>query len=315
MTIALVTPAPPGSRAGNGVTARRYARLLRELGHRVQVRPEWAGGRADVLIALHARKSHRSIARFRKARPEGRIVVVLTGTDLYLDLRRSATAVRSLDLADRLVVLQPLGLRALPARHRRKARAILQSLPPLPARSPSEGFEVCVVGHLRPVKDPFRPALAVRSLPPASRLAVTQLGGARDAGLAERARAEERRNPRYRWLGERPRAETLRRLARSRALVLPSLAEGGANVVTEAVAAGVPVLASRIPGSLGLLGPRYPGYFPPRDTTALRRLLLRFERDRRFRERLARACRALRPRFAPAREREALRRLLAELGV
>src|SRR5690242_16937297 len=37
MKISLITPAPKPSRAGNQVTAGRWARLLRELGHEVRV--------------------------------------------------------------------------------------------------------------------------------------------------------------------------------------------------------------------------------------------------------------------------------------
>jgi glycosyltransferase involved in cell wall biosynthesis len=60
-------------------------------------------------------------------------------------------------------------------------------------------------------------------------------------------------NPRYRWLGELPRWQALRVLARSHVLVLSSLTEGGANVISEALALGVPIVASRIAGSMGLL--------------------------------------------------------------
>ncbi|MHB8419035.1 MAG: selenoneine biosynthesis selenosugar synthase SenB [Myxococcales bacterium] len=314
LTIQVVTPAPRGSRAGNRVTARRCARLLRSLGHRVLVATEYRGGRADVLVALHARRSHRSIVRFRANCPDGRVVVVLTGTDLYLDLRSSKEVGESLALADRLVVLQPLALRSLPPPHRRKARVVIQSaVIPGRAVAPKKTFEICVVGHLREVKDPLRVAFAVRGLPETSALRVTQLGGALSAGWARRARAEERRNPRYRWLGERPRAETLRRLASARALALTSFAEGGANVVSEAIAARVPVIASRIPGSVGLLGARYPGFYPPGDTGALRALLLRLEGDARFRRKLGAHIRRLRPGFDPARERAAWAGLLDEI--
>ena len=40
----------------------------------------------DLLIALHARKSAASIEAFRRAHPAARIVLVMTGTDLYRDL-------------------------------------------------------------------------------------------------------------------------------------------------------------------------------------------------------------------------------------
>ena len=68
------------------------------------------------------------------------------------------------------------------------------------------------------------------------------------------------RDWRYLWVGERPRGQARRLLARSRLLVLSSRMEGGANVVSEALVEHVPVLASRIPGSVGLLGARYPGF-------------------------------------------------------
>jgi len=75
----------------------------------------------------------------------------------------------------------------------------------------------------------------------------------------------------------------------------------------------VPVLASRIPGSVGLLGAGYPGYFPVRDTARLARLLRRAETDRRFYRELKAWCARLAPRFRPARERAAWKKLLSEL--
>ena len=143
-------------------------------------------------------------------------------------------------------------------------------------------FEVCVLGHLRPVKDPLRTAWAARLLPASSRVRVLQVGGALSEDMAEQARAEEAANPRYRWLGERPRGQALRLLARCRLLSLTSELEGGANVISEAIALGVPVVSSRIAGSLGLLGTDYPGYFPFGDTQALADLLRRAETDTDF---------------------------------
>ena len=54
LKILIVTPAPVGSRKGNRVTARRWATILRELGHRVRVRENYTAERCDILIALHA---------------------------------------------------------------------------------------------------------------------------------------------------------------------------------------------------------------------------------------------------------------------
>ena len=110
MRIQLVTPAPRHSHTGNRVTAVRWARILRRLGHRVDVRQDWEGERCDLMLALHARRSFPSIERFHELRPELPLVVTLTGTDLYGDLETSAEARQSLEWADRLVVLQPAGL-------------------------------------------------------------------------------------------------------------------------------------------------------------------------------------------------------------
>jgi putative glycosyltransferase (TIGR04348 family) len=321
MRIILVTPAPRGSRKGNRVTAARWAAMLRRLGHRATVVGQWDGAPCDLLVALHARKSARSIERFRSACPRRPLVVVLTGTDLYRDLATSAAARRSLELADRLIVLQPRGVDALPRLLRARARVVIQSAQPAHSARPvalavhsRRAFDVCVIGHLRPVKDPFRAALAARLLPRSSRVRVLHLGGALSRAMARRARAEERANPRYRWFGELARWRTRRVLARSRLLVLSSRLEGGANVLSEAIAAGVPVLASRIPGSTGILGDDYPGLFEVGDTRGLAALLERAETEARFYRDLARRCRRLAPLVRPERELEAWRAIVRELG-
>jgi glycosyltransferase involved in cell wall biosynthesis len=173
---------------------------------------------------------------------------------------------------------------------------------------------VCVLGHLRPVKDPFRTAWAARLLPASSRLQVLQIGAALSKAMERRALAERDSNPRYRWLGELPRWKALQHLARSRLLVLTSEMEGGANAVSEAIVHSVPVLSSRISGSIGILGADYPGYFPVGDTPALADLLLRAEADPTFLRTLKAQCDRLKPLFRPGRERTAWERLLQEVS-
>jgi putative glycosyltransferase (TIGR04348 family) len=313
--IAIVTPAAAGTRHGNRNTAARWGRLLRELGHRVEIQVSWNGAPADAVIALHARRSHESMKRFADACPQRPLLLVLTGTDLYRDIRTSAEARQSLQLATRMIVLQEMGLAELPAPLRARTRVVYQSARTVPPPPPLKRcFEVVVSGHLRPEKDPFRCAAALRHVPRASRIAVTHIGGAMDPAFASEARDWAARETRYRWLGEVPHWRALRILARSRLMVLSSRMEGGANVASEALAHRVPMIASRISGNVGMLGRSYAGYYPLEDERALARLLWRAESDSRFYDLLKAQCRARRHLVTPARERESLRRLLAELA-
>jgi len=307
--IALVTPAGAGSRAGNRHTALRWAAMLRAAGHRVTVGTAWRPGEpADLMLALHARRSHASINAFARAHPDRPLVVALTGTDVYRDIRTSPEAKESLRLADHFITLQRLAARELPAALRRKVSVVVQSSPTrLRQRPVSASFRVAVIGHLREEKDPLRALIALERLPKEARIELIQLGDALDAALARQATSAMRRDGRYRWLGSVPHARALRWLASSHVLVVSSRMEGGANVVSEAIRIGVPVLASRIPGNIGLLGAGYPGYFPPGNELALANLLVRAQADAGFYRGLLQWMRSLRPMVAPRNEAAALR--------
>ena len=318
MKIGIITPAPPRSRYGNRVTAMRWAGFLKTLGHSVRIIQTYDGERFDLLIALHARRSYSSIARFHREHPQLPIIVVLTGTDLYRDLGRIKSTGKSLDLATRIVVLQPKALEQLAPHLHSKSRVIHQSVRTRRSKrsrpKQNKTFDVCVVGHLRPVKDPFRAAMAARLLPRSSRIRVLQIGGAMTVDAEARAKAETRGNARYQWLGEQAPARVRKILERCQLFVLSSKMEGGANALGEAIVAGVPVLASRIPGSIGILGEDYPGYFETGNTRELARMMLKAETDPSFLSELKERCGATRPLFSPAHERARLKSLVAELS-
>jgi putative glycosyltransferase (TIGR04348 family) len=323
MRIGIVTPAPPDSLHGNRITALRWATILRGLGNHVSILQTYDGKPYDLLVALHARKSHSSIVNFRQQQPVSPIIVALTGTDLYRDIRTCYLAKESLSIATRIIVLQPKAVEELRPIWRKKTRVIFQSLKDgqalrgtsgKSARPPggnhakkrsSASFDVSVIGHLRAVKDPFRTAMAARLLPDSSKVRVLQVGGAMTNGMANRARKEMIVNERYQWLGEQPQARVRHILKRSSLCVLSSRMEGGANVLSEAIVASVPILASRIDGNVGILGANHPGYFDVGDTRHLARLLTRAESSSEYLAELKAWSQSLTSLTDPAREEKA----------
>jgi putative glycosyltransferase (TIGR04348 family) len=310
MNIALVTPAGPRESNGNRHTALRWADFLRAAGHAVNVDVEWRKDAADLMLALHARRSHASVKAFPKNKP---LVLALTGTDVYRDIHGSAEARESLARADRLIVLQPEAAKELPQGMRKKTKVVVQSSDTDLRHAPEpKKFRVCVIGHLRDEKDPLRTALALR-LMQRKDVEVVHLGAPLDAELGKQARQAMRRDARYRWLGGVPHEKALQWLASSHAMVISSRMEGGANVVCEALRIGVPVLASRIPGNIGLLGAGYAAYFPVEDEGALAGLISRAASDARFYRELKKQVAALRPMVAPQAEAKALLAALSGL--
>lgn len=314
--ILLVTPEPEHSLKGNSITALRWAGFLRESGYKVTVQQTYNEESCDFMIALHAKRSFNAIERFARLQKHKPLIVMLTGTDLFNDIHTDSKAQKSLELADRLVVLQQAGVEELPERFREKTRVIHQSSIKQKGgvSKRKRTFDVAVIGHLRPVKDPFCAASASRKLPATSKVRILHIGSALDNEMKEKAQQEMDCNPRYRWLQKQPRGKTIRILSNSRLLVLSSRMEGGANVISEAVIAGVPVLASRIPGNIGMLGKDYPGYFPVGDSEYLASLILKAEDDSGFLKELEQEITLLAPCFKPEKERSSIKKLLKEFN-
>ena len=311
--IVIVTPALAVANNGNWQTAQRWAGML-SADYRVRLAAQWSQGDESVMVALHARRSADAIAAWRRTHPQRPLVVVLTGTDLYRDIAHDAKAQASLALADRLVVLHSLGVRALPEALRSKAVVCVQSSTPRQTLAKTQRhLRALMVGHLREEKSPqtfFDAALALRSR---ADIRLDHIGAPLDAALGARARALGAQLPHYRWLGGLPHAATRRRIQAAHLLVHASQMEGGAHVVIEALSSGTPVLASRIDGNVGLLGPDYAGYFDWGDVAGLVALLQRCRDEPAMLPLLARQCAALAPAFAPAREQARLRALIASL--
>jgi putative glycosyltransferase (TIGR04348 family) len=307
--ILVASPASSASNNGNWQTAYRWTQFLRARYH-VEIARKWdsASPPPDALIALHARRSADSIEAYAATgRP---MVLVLTGTDLYRDIRHDEDARRSLQLAHDLVLLQDAGIAELPEALRAKASVIYQSAPALAPQPAEDGvFSVLMVGHLRAEKDPltFMRAAMQASAPG---LRFVQVGGVLEDSLGREAEDTAARCGRYRWLGEMAHDATRALLQQSRLLVVPSVMEGGANVIVEAVTAGVPVLASDISGNRGMLGNDYAGYFPVGDAAALARMVEQAATRPGFEQLLRDQCGARMPLFAPEREKAAVLRLM-----
>jgi putative glycosyltransferase (TIGR04348 family) len=323
-SLVIVSPALPGANNGNRRTAQRWAEALQS-NYRVRIVHEWPDAEAEgdtLMLALHARRSAAAIAAWAEAQPGRGLAVVLTGTDLYQDLARGSEAQRSLEVAQRLVVLQEMGADALPAPHRAKTRVVFQSTPSQPAFDKrTDALEVVMVGHLRSVKSPQTLFRAAQLLREDENIRITHIGsGDDDIALAAQARTTARECPNYGWPGALPHAETLERIRRAHLLVHTSALEGGAHVIMEAVRCGTPVLASEVPGNVGMLGGDYTGYFPHDDAQALADLLRNCRRSQSGEDpaaallaRLAAQCSLRAPLFEPAAERAALLSLLQEL--
>jgi putative glycosyltransferase (TIGR04348 family) len=311
--VCIVSPALADANNGNWHTASRWQKFLAPVAE-VQIVLVWDGLPADALIALHARRSADSITRFAAAHPRAPLALVMTGTDLYRDIRTEPSAQHALQCASHVVVLQDEGLRALPPAAHAKARVIVQSATKLVARAAAtSAFEFVAVGHLREEKDPATLMAAVRLLPSGAALRITHIGAALDPALGALAQQTMQACAHYRWLGALPRASARRHIAQANALVHMSRMEGGANVVIEALRSGVPVLASHIDGNVGLLGADYVGYFPAGDAPALARLMQRAASDGLFLASLRAQCALREPRFTPSTERAAVRGLLTDM--
>ena len=316
MNILIITPYLADANNGNWRTARRWQQLLQPT-HRVTVSDQLQSdtsisSRADVIIALHARRSHDAIRKAHAAYQRVPLIVVLTGTDLYRDLAESADARASLDMADALIVLQEDAIQYVPHAHRRKTHVVFQSAPPLkPARKSANYLGVVVVGHLRAEKAPETVFAAARQLAKTDNIHISHIGNALDDTVAAAAVALNLSHPHYHWCGAMPHGLTRAAIKRAHVLVHPSIMEGGANVIVEAITSGTPVLASRMSGNIGMLGEGYGGYFDVGDTKGLVALLKKLRAEPNTLLRLNTACKARAALFTPAEETRRLQKIVA----
>ena len=271
------------------MSANRIASILTEAGHDALVIDSSEQCLdADALIALHAKKSAGTVRRFRELYPDRRLLIYLTGTDLYSDIPRGCEICEeTMTLADSLVVSQSASLGSIPERFAEKARVVRKSI-----ALPKGGLEfskeeksatpsVVIASHLREVKNPFLVCEALE-LRPDLELDVFLLGREIEDGYGGAAERWMEKEKRFHWVESCPHEKTLQMMQQSVATLNTSLLEGGANSVGESIVLGTPVLASRIEGNVGMLGEGYAGYFDSADAQGLADLLEKVVSDASF---------------------------------
>jgi putative glycosyltransferase (TIGR04348 family) len=281
--VVIISSALSDANNGNWQTANRWRQMLAPNYHCriVKTWPDKFSNQDDVMIALHARRSADSIAAWHAAHGGARLVLALTGTDLYRDIQTDAAAQASLDMASRLIVLQELAPLGLQEAHRAKVEVIFQSTTSQPTlQKPAAHLRAVMVGHLRDEKSPETLFAAAHLLANSdfdklspNGIYIDHIGAGLDPILAKAAEATATACPNYRWLEAMPHEATRRAIGRAHVLVHASKMEGGAHVLMEAVCSGTPVIASRIDGNLGMLGADYEGYFDWGDAAGLASLL------------------------------------------
>lgn len=304
MQIILVTPAPVNSTNGNRISANRWAILLTQLGHDVTVAEKYSAETADLMIAIHAWRSQEAIFQFKRHNPLAKLIVVLSGTDIYQYINsHHDSTLKAMHEADVLLGLNHQVIHALPYELKQRLCVIPQSatIPRLRVK-PNKHFLALVVGHLRDVKNPFQAAKATRSLPASSRIQVHHYGRAHSPSWGLQGRRETAVNRRYHWHGEVNKRQLATLYQQANVMIISSKLEGGANVICEAITAGLPILASKVAGNVGLLGENYEGYYALSDTAMLRKKLIKLERDRSFYSRLKAQCLKLQKNYNPHRE-------------
>jgi glycosyltransferase involved in cell wall biosynthesis len=310
MKVLVTTPYARDSLQGNTVTAKRVVSILLETGLDASVisnddKVEYA----DVIIALHARKSAHFIDDFLALNPAGKVIVYLTGTDLYHDIPNGCQICeRSMSLADVLVVSHELTLNALPEKYRKKAMSVHKSIQ-LPDFLGEEKIEIdpnlfTIIGHLRAVKQPFMAVESMQLLEDSVRVKLVLLGNEIDEDSGEIARSWEAIDSRFQWLGGVEYLQALQWMRRSVATINTSLIEGGANSVGESIMLGVPVLATRIEGNIGMLGEDYAGYFSAESKQELADIMQRVISDADFLAMLREQVRVRKKKFTRENEKQ-----------
>ena len=269
---------------GNLCSALQYQIILQDLGHRVELANRYIEQDAEVLIAINADKNNSDIRKFNSDNPQSKIILILSGTDIYPE--PSAKAIDSMEVGNVLVLLQSHGIDQVPPLYRNKSTIIYQSIEKLSVdseRSKSDSeFRVVLISNIRSVKDPLIASRACRLISPASKIENYSCRILLDEELGSELTQENKSNIRYEWVGGLSKLEAMTILSESHVLLITSQHEGAGRVVGEAIQLGVPIISTNNLGVTGILGDDYEGYYPVGDAKALSDILTKAEEDKEF---------------------------------
>lgn len=282
------SPFPRETTQGNTITADRLERVLVKNGISVAMSVvRYSGQRASCLIALNAWRSAQDVADYRAMNPDGKVIVIITGSDINHEELADADSPtrRTMASADALVMLHQQEFHKLSTELQEKCQVIYPSVTLaedlVHQTSGREELVAIIAGNLRPVKNPSLAVDACRLLPLTSRISVSSYGSAGGDIEAVVSKASEELGN-YQWHGMISHEELLPKMKEADILLNVSIGEGGANAICEAITMGLPVIATGIGGNKGMLGENYLGYYPSEDAKALAELLEKVASDPTF---------------------------------
>lgn len=317
MKIGIFYPESEANSSGNQITASRWAGFLEELGHDIELDTKYEGGSFHLAICLNVLKTADIASAIRHSCPSAVLCIAITGTDLHSNSQDQSKSIATLKKADAIIAINPASIEILPNDLREKTQLIYQSAIKADQRPPAkdQNFNVLMLSHLRPEKDPLRLIEALKLLPKELPIRVKHYGAGLDKELAEVATKETQENFRYEWLGEIPYEDALLEISAADLLVLTSKVEGAPSVLSEALVADIPIVASDIPSMKGLLGAGYPGLFQVGDSKSLAQVLQKTVENAAFYQSLRMLTAGLSPKFQPIAELRAWRDFLERFEI
>ena len=275
--IKIFSPLKEGKITGNHVTANRYALHLQKLGYSTEIcstsQKKLGVEKIDCAFVLHAEKGRQIVKKMTANRVP--VVLILTGTDLYRDIKSQNRCIRdncleSIRSASAIIVLHKnavfdlLKIISIP---RERIFVILQSVESFVRRKiffeVKKSYRILILGNIRQEKG-IEVAISGfldfhKSIDDKHEFSLEHIGDILDQSYFRKIKNDLEEVRDIKFLGAMER-ERLRSVFASYDLLLhSSFIEGGSLVIQEAQNAGVPIIASDISCHISLLGADYIG--------------------------------------------------------